>query len=153
MNVMIPPEAHVTHIPAADVTFPQSTAATGNVFNQSFSVIQSAVDRNDFIIQIRASSLTRWRKKLANLRSAKFPWSDLLLAVATVCVGAFLGSLVADIKPNTWQYVFFFTLMPCGAVGAGVAYLSLRGKPIADVRNEIQDLLEDLPDPASESKK
>jgi hypothetical protein len=119
----------------------------GNVEYEAFPVRKPEEDLNDFKVQVRASTLSRCRSRLAQASSASFPWHELALGVSTLAAGAVLGAIPADIKPGTQQAIFFYTVLPAIAVAAFVAYLFLRRSGVAEPAQAAADVLSELPDP------
>jgi hypothetical protein len=144
MEEFQPPPANATPLPAADVA---AAAPAGNVEYEAYPVRKPEEDLNDFKVQVRASTLSRCRAKLAQVSAPRFPWHEVALGASTLAAGAFLGALPADIKAGGLQAVFFYTLLPIIMVGAFVAYLFLRRLTIREPARAASDVLSELPDP------
>lgn len=143
---MQPPKPSVISLPAADVTIPRDRGSDG-VITKQFPIRVPEVERNEFMVSVRASSLKRARKRILLMQPESFPWHDLALAICTLSIGSFLGALAADIKPDEWKYIFFYSLMPVVGSGSGISYFFLRKKPTVEIRQHIEELLIDVPDP------
>ena len=139
----LPPPA-IANIPAADVLpAPDPT----EIAYQAFPVRSPEDDINDFIVKVKASTLRRCRARLTDIKPKKFPYGEVSLGVATMAWGAVLGALPAGIKPDTWQAIFFFNLLPVLATAATVGYLFLRHFSAVDYTQRAQEVLDQLPDP------
>ena len=138
------PPANATPLPVADVS---AAAAGGNVEYESFPVRKPESELNEFKINVRASTLTRCRARLAQISKPLFPWHEVALGISTLTTGAYLGALPADIKPGTIQSFFFSTILLVIAVASFVAYLFLRRSMLRDPADVATEVLSDLPDP------
>ena len=145
MQEFQPPPANAAPLPAADV---KAGPPTENLVEyEAYPVRKPEEDLNDFKVQVRASTLSRCRAKLAEVLTPRFPWHEVALGASTLAGGAFLGALPADIKAGTVQAVFFYTLLPMITVGAFVAYLFLRRSTVREPTHAASDALSELPDP------
>ncbi len=139
-----PPPPTAAGLPAADV---QASVAGSAVVHQAFPVRRPESELNDFVVQVRASTLTRCRSRLAKVSNARFPWHEIMLGISSLAFGAFLGALPADLKAGTYLAILFYTVMPILGVGTGVAFFFLRHKSGSDAAQEANEVLGDLPDP------
>lgn len=145
MNEFQPPPSNASALPAADV---QAVGGqTSPVVHEAYPVRRPEADVNEFIVQVRASTLNRCRSRLTRIANMAFPWHELALGVCTLAIGAFLGALPANLKPESRWTVFFYTIMPVLGVGSGVAFLFLRKKPSVDAAADANEVLRELPDP------
>lgn len=138
-----PPSAK--ELPAADVTAPAGSA--GAIVNQSFPVRQPEQDLDEFLIQVRASTLKRCRRHLERIRRGKLPWHEILLAFSSLSYGAVLGAVPANIPLGTPKWYFFFVALPVVGTGTAVAYFFKRKEAGPDASTVAGEVLEDLPDP------
>ena len=145
MEEFAPPPSNASALPVADVSAP--APAPTNVEYESYPVRKPEADLNDFKIQVRASTLDRCRKKLQAAAKEQFRWHELVLGLATVAIGAFLGSLPANLAAGSKKAIFFYTGMPVVGVAAFVAYLFLRRSGPAELSRVVTDVLAELPDP------
>ena len=144
MDDFQPPPPNARGLPAADLT---ASAQTSNVEYEAFPVRKPEEDLNDFKLQVRASTLTRCRTRLAQISNVSFPWHELALGVGTLAAGVYLGTIPAEIKPETAQSTVFNTIMPAVAASALVAYFFLRRGALVDPVRAASDVLSELPDP------
>ena len=142
---MEPPKPQVVSLPAADVTAPATTQE--NLLHVAYPVKKPEEEHAEFIIEVRASTLTRVRRKLTRLPAGRFPWPELLLGVSTAALGASLGAIPAGIDIKKPIGLFYFFALPVLCTGTGVAYFMLRRIPIVDGSKIANEILEDLPDP------
>jgi hypothetical protein len=142
---MEPPKPQVASLPAADVTAPASTPES--VVHRAYPVRQPEEEHAEFMVPVRASTLTRVRRRAKNLAQAKFPWPELLLGVSTAALGAALGAIPADVDINKPLGLLYFVAFPVVCAGTSVAYFMLRKNSILDASKAANELLEDLPDP------
>ncbi len=145
MDDRMPPLANAQPVPAADVTVPPADG--GSVVHQAYPLKQPEEEASEFIVQVRASTLRRTRRRLGSLVVVKFPWPEVLLGLATLCTGGALGAIASNVEWNCWKAKIFYLILPIIAVGAGVAYVMLRHLVPQAASSVAQDVLEDLPDP------
>ena len=123
-NNLEPSPPNTTELPVAYYTAPMGSANA--IVQQSFPVRQPEQDINEFIIQVRASTLIRSRRHLERIRTNKLPWHEILLALSSLSWGAVLGAIPANIPLGVWKWYFFFVFLPVVGVGTAVAYFFKR---------------------------
>src|SRR5712692_5290350 len=89
------PAPSVATVPAADVTAPPVDA--GSIVHQSYPLRQPEEDANEILVKVRGTTLRRVRKRLSTLLLGRFPWSEVLLGVATLFLGASFGALGSSV--------------------------------------------------------
>lgn len=142
---MQPPPPQVTTLRAADVSALAATAET--VVHQAYPVKKPQEEHDEFMLQVRASTLSRARHKTAELARGGFPWAEVLLSVSSLAWGGLLGAIPAALK---WEDVLgkiFYLALPIVGTGTLVAYILLRWNSVVDVRRVANAILDDLPDP------
>lgn len=139
-----PPPANASPLPAAEI---KAATTTENVEYQACPVRVPEEDLNDFIVKVRASTLTRCRTKLEQISEPNFPWHEMALGASTLAAGGFLGALPASMTAGTLGAIFFYTVFPIIAVASIVAYFFLRGLPIYEPASVVKDVLLEMPDP------
>jgi len=140
-----PPPPAVTSIPAADVHAP-----TGNgeeTVQQSFPVRKPEADRNEFLIQVRASTLLRCRRRLQQLATNSFPWPEVALGISSLTLGAFLSAITSGVALDSKLGIAFYAVLPAIGVGAAVAFCFLRVRATVDTASVCSEVLSELPDP------
>jgi hypothetical protein len=154
---MIDPQAPsptASAVPAADIVAPAGNV--GPIVHQSFPVRQPQEDANEIMVGVRGRILRRIRAQLTTLTKGQFPWPELLLGFATLCLGGFLGAIASSLpwavvaeataKPSA-RSILFYVVLPSLGAAASVGFFALRhisNRRAADVANAV---LEDLPDP------
>jgi len=116
------------------------------VVHRAYEVRIPKAELNDFIVQVRASTLNRIRAKLGEMEKGSFPWHELALAVCTLAFGGWFSALLADFRSSPSQAVVFNTVLPAVGAASLMAYIFLR-KSTVDVRSNAADVLNELPDP------
>lgn len=136
-------------LPAADVRFEsaEKNGSDKNFTTHTFPVRTPEEDRGDFLIQVRASTLKKCRRRLKGLADAGFPWAEVMLALSSLAIGATLGALPSDIPASYLRYKFFFFFLPPLAASSLVGFIFLRRLPATNGGATARDVLEDLPDP------
>ena len=143
MHDFDPPEPTAGPLPAADL---QATAV-GSVEYESYPVRRPEADLNDFKVQVRASTLSRCRGRLASATRRSFPWHELALGISTLAGGGVVGALPANITAGSTNALFFFSVLPVIAAASFVAYLFLRGSEVRRSADAVADALAELPNP------
>lgn len=148
------PPPNVVAVPAADVQAPPPNPAT--VVHESYPLLQSEEDANEILVRVRGSTLRRVRKRLASLKHEGFPWSEVLLGLATLSFGASLGALASKlpwaevesgIATPTISAILFYVVLPLIGAAAAVAFFMRRYHTRVQAASVATELLEDLPDP------
>ena len=146
MDEFQPPPPNAELLPSSDFT---ADELPERIEYQAYPVRKPEEDLNDFLIQVRASTLRRCRSRLVQLSHSTFPWHEVLLGISSLTAGAYLGALTSDnISKNSSQAIFFFTILPIIAVAAFVAYLFLRRSTLKESSEIGGEVLAELPDPA-----
>lgn len=132
-------------LPAADVQV--APARRGAVVYKAFPVRQPEADVNDFVVEVRASTLERCRGQLGQLAKLGFPWHEVALGVSTLAFGALLGALQTGVPLNSANGVLFYCVAPSVGAAAAVAFWFLRKRSSSDAAGIAKVVLQDLPDP------
>ena len=144
MTDLEPLRPNAQSLPAADVS---ASLSSVKIEYEAFPVKKPEEDINDFKVQVRASTLNRARIKLGSITDTGFPWYELCLGISTLCAGAYLGSLTADVKQSTVEHTLLKSVLPMVAIATFVAYIFLRKQATSDVAQGARDVLTELPDP------
>lgn len=148
------PPPNVVAVPAADIQAPPPNPAT--VVHESYPLLQSEEDANEILVRVRGSTLRRVRKRLGSLKYEGFPWSEVLLGLATLSFGGSLGALASKLPwaaveservTPTFSAIFFYVLLPIVGAAAAVAFFMRRYHTRVQAATVATELLEDLPDP------
>ncbi|MEM5018636.1 hypothetical protein WKH31_20305 [Metabacillus indicus] len=145
------PKETASSLPMADA---KMDPTNGNgVTSYYYQVKQPNEEKNDFLIEVRASKLRNIRRKVSQLADSRFPWHELLLGVSTTSLGAFFSGLLSDISLSSTKGIFVFILCPVIAMGAGVGYLFKRYVDLKLPRIMAKELLDELVDPDKTTEK
>ena len=135
----------IQSIPAAD--FKAEAGDQIGTTTRTYPVKQPEKDKNDFLVQVLASTLHRCRSKLSEIKQASSPYGEILLAVSTLFLGAIIGAWLAGITMKERSAIFFYVISPAIAVGGLVAYFFCRHISITDPSKTASEVLNELPDP------
>lgn len=142
-------EARLESLPVADTHAP---GLEGSPFvTQQFPVRHPADYRNEFLVQVRASSLREARVRLEELSSQGLPWREAALGFSMLAAGAALSAWASGVRIDTAKGALFFVLMPVISSASFVAYMFLRKLDGFD-RNRLKDVVSYLPDPDDTSE-
>ncbi len=114
-------ESGASATPVADVSYSESTLGAQAISaHYAYNIKIPNSDIEDFVIQTRASVLSKARQKLKDLTTKKFPWAELLLAMASGTLGSAISLFVTNGKtiPTTAWILSIIT------TGLGVTYYS-----------------------------
>ncbi len=142
------PAIKYVSVPEADVHIKESGRDTTLTIENSHPVKIPQNELNDFRIAIRASDINEIRAWL-NIRESKFPWAEIMLAIATTAFGLSIGGLISGINLRSWQSIMVVVFLLI-AVGTGTAYCFIRKNSIINMTQLAQQILKKLPDPEKE---
>jgi hypothetical protein len=134
-----------TTMPVADVRV--DGTSQGIMMTRTYPVKLPEEERNDFGVEVRASILRKCRFRLSQFKDAKFPWTEVLLSIATTCIGAILSALVAGIQIVSPQGIVSYVILPCVAIGTFITSILIRKLSQHNVADIAKEVLSDLPDP------
>ena len=138
-------DPQVDNIPAADI---RATASGEKVTRlREFEVRQTAEDRNDFVVEVRASVLRRARDRLGDLAHGRDFWPELLLAAATLLLGSALGAWQAGMACDAKRAPLFYVAFPVAGAVALTAYVAIRLFGGRMERATATSIMDDLPSP------
>src|SRR4051794_1288738 len=87
-------------LPAADV---KAGSEPPTVYSsRAYPVRRPVEDSADFVVEVMASTLRKARSRLTRAMGDGLPWGEILLALASILIGAFLGALPADMAAHPW---------------------------------------------------
>lgn len=141
-----PPQPSAEVIPIADVRLPTDS---GSVRHATYTVKRPEEEINEFMVECRATILTRCIEKLKEMRDSSFLWCEILLAIASLAIGTSLGALSSEISytndPIRWR--IFFMGLPFVGIVAVTAFLFTRRNSTQSIAGKAKEILEILPDP------
>ncbi|EVT83465.1 hypothetical protein [Vibrio parahaemolyticus] len=143
---MINPEqfSSARSMPTADIKAVASD--NGDITLQhSYKLVNSPVDESDYVVPLRASIMLGWRSKLEKLTTKKFPWAEVLLAMASLGAGAIASSIISGVKLADNLGVLFYVVTPCITLGAIVAYFFVRHIEMVSSSTVAQAILDEMP--------
>ncbi|EKY4879452.1 hypothetical protein QTU65_002782 [Vibrio vulnificus] len=138
-----------TSFPAADIKM-ESNGQDLTV-NHSYAVITPLSDKKDFMVTIRATALKDWRAKLSKLTNHSFPIAEVLLALSSCGVGAFLSALASNIEMASTKGIIFFNILPAITAALLVAYFFVRSNEDSSASTIATSLLESIPNPDNQN--
>jgi len=143
----------VESLPAADIKASNVQNQSSVFATRAFPVRVPNEEREDFIIEIRASQLSKPRVRLEKMSKSKFPWYELLLGTSTTLLGSTLGGWAGNMSLTDSKGFVFLVLFPIIGVAAFVAYFFLRQIEVINFSDSAQEILSELPDPKNTSDK
>lgn len=148
------PTPTASAVPAADVVAPAGNV--GPIVHQSFPVRQPEEDANEILVGVRGRVLRKVRIHLGLLTTSYFPWPDVLLGAATLCLGGLLGALGSSLPwavvngksvEPTARAILFYVILPTLGTGSTVGFFCIRHFTARSASDIAQSVLEELPDP------
>lgn len=104
-------------------------------------------ERNEFVVEVRASPLRRARQLLERIADQESSWTEPLLAASTLAWGGTLSAIVAGVGLGGWRTLFFYTFLPIVGAGAGVGWWLVRTTGNRAASELARRSLDALPDP------
>lgn len=142
-------EPAVKYFPTPDVkveTNEQDKITT----TREYPVIVPKSERNDFMIQVRASQINEIREVCEVVKNEKFPTGEVILFVASALIGSTISALFSDLKiTDVWGKVNFIFFPVCCAV-LGTIYFFKRKENSKNLFDTVQQVLKKLPNPKEE---
>lgn len=136
-----------TATPVADVRYSESELGAQSA-HYAYNVKIPDSDIEDFLIQTRASVLTKVRQKLKGLTAKKLPWAEGMLAIASATFGSAVSLFATAGKKPIPDTAWILSLV---TVGSGVTFFFLRDRSSLAAKTVAEDVLELLPDPEKTS--
>ena len=97
----------VMYFPIPDVkveTFEQDNITT----TRQYPVMVPKSERDDFMIQVRASQINEIRETFEGIKDEKFPTSEIILFLTSALIGSTISALFSDLKiTDTWGKINF----------------------------------------------
>lgn len=135
-----------TNCTVADVSINDTNIGSATT-TLTYSIRQPEEYVNDFMVSLRASEIRKVRKYCEDAKKSEFPWSEILLAISTTCIGCFLGALTSNIELNSLKGIIMYVVSLVIASGTFVAYLFIRKGSISDVNDLADKVKEYIVDP------
>lgn len=141
----------VMYFPTPDVKV--ETSEQDNITTtRQYSVVVPKSERDDFMIQVRASQINEIRETCEGIKDEKFPTSEIILFVTSALIGSTISALFSDLKiTDTWGKINFI-LFPIVCAVLGTIYFFKRKDNIKNLFEIAQQVLKKLPNPKEEKK-
>lgn len=141
----------VMYFPTPDVKV--ETSEKDNITTtRQYPVVVPKSERDDFMIQVRASQINEIRETCEGIKDEKFPTSEIILFVTSALIGSTISALFSDLKiTDTWGKINFI-LFPIVCAVLGTIYFFKRKDNIKNLFEIAQQVLKKLPNPKEEKK-
>lgn len=141
----------VMHFPTPDVKI-ESYEQDNITTTRQYSVVVPKSERNDFMIQVRASQINEIRETCEGVNNGNFPISEVILFVTSALIGSTISALFSDLKiTDTWGKInFIFFPIVCAILGT--IYFFKRNESLKNLSEISQQVLKKLPNPKEEKK-
>jgi hypothetical protein len=141
----------VMYFPTPDVKV-ETTEEDNLTTTREYSVVVPKSERDDFMIQIRASQINEIRETLNGVKDQKFPYAEVILFVASALIGSTVCAIFSDLKiTDNWGKVNFI-LFPIICAILATVYIFKRKDNMKNLHEVAQQLLKKLPNPQEEKK-
>jgi hypothetical protein len=113
-----------TSIPAADMLGVVNNKPI--TMKQSFPIKQPSNYKDEVMLYVFASSITRCRRKLLQIKDSKYPSAEILLAIACASIGATASATTSAVPLNSGRGIFFYIVLTIIAAASLTAYFMYR---------------------------
>jgi uncharacterized protein YacL len=138
-------------IPTPDVKV-ETTEWNDITTTRQYPVVVPKAERDDFMIQVRASQINEIREVCEGVRDEKFPVSEIILFVTSALIGSTISAFFSDLEiTDTWGKINFI-IFPIICAILGTNYYFKRKDNIKNLRDISQQVLKKLPNPKEEKK-
>jgi len=141
----------VKYFPTPDVKV--ETSEQDNITTtRQYSVVVPKAERDDFMIQVRASQISDIRETFEGVKNEKFPTAEVILFVTSALIGSTISALFSDLKiTDRWGQINFI-IFPVLCAVLGTIYFFIRKDSIKNIYEIAQQVLKKLPNPKEEKK-
>ena len=141
----------VMYFPTPDVKV--ETSDQDNITTtRQYPVVVPKSERDDFMIQVRASQINEIRETCEGIKDEKFPTSEIILFVTSALIGSTISALFSNLKiTDNWGKINFI-LFPIVCAVLGTIYFFKRKDSIKNLFEIAQQVLKKLPNPKEEKK-
>lgn len=141
----------VMYFPTPDVKV--ETSEQDNITTtRLYSVVVPKAERDDFMIQVRASQLNEIRDTFDGIKDEKFPITEIILFITSALIGSTVSALFSDLKVTDLWGKINFIVFPIICAILGTIYLFKRKDKIKNLYDIAQQVLKKLPNPKEEKK-
>lgn len=138
-------------IPTPDVKV-ETTEQDNITTTRQYPVVVPKAERDDFMIQVRASQINEIREVCDGVKDEKFPVSEIILFVTSALIGSTISAMFSDLKiTDTWGKINFI-VFPIICAILGTIYFFKRKDNIKNLYDISQQVLKKLPNPKEEKK-
>lgn len=141
----------VMYFPTPDVKV--ETSEQDNITTtRQYPVVVPKSERDDFMIQVRASQINEIRESCDGIKDEKFPTSEVILFVTSALIGSTISALFSDLKiTDNWGKINFI-VFPIVCAVLGTNYFFRRKDNLKNLFEIAQQVLKKLPNPKEEKK-
>lgn len=141
----------VKYFPTPDVKV--ETSEQDNITTtRQYSVVVPKAERDDFMIQVRASQISDIRETFEGVKNEKFPTAEVILFVTSALIGSTISALFSDLKITDGWGQINFIVFPILCAVLGTIYFFIRKDSIKNIYEIAQQVLKKLPNPKEEKK-
>lgn len=141
----------VNFFPTPDVKI-ETTEQDNITTTRQYPVIVPKAERDDFMIQVRASQINEVREVCNDIKNEKFPTSEIILFVTSALIGSIISALFSNLKiTDIWGKINFI-LFPIICAVLGTIYFFKRKDNVKNLFDIAQQVLKKLPNPKEEKK-
>ncbi len=141
----------VKFFPTPDVKV-ETTEQDNITTTRQYPVVVPKAERDDFMIQVRASQINDVREVCDGIKDEKFPTSEIILFVTSALIGSIISAMFSDLKiTDTWGKINFI-VFPIICAILGTIYFFKRKDNIKNLYDIAQQVLKKLPNPKEEKK-
>lgn len=119
---------------------------------RQYPVIVPKSERDDFMIQVRASQINEIRETCNAIKNEKFAIAEIILFITSGLIGSIVSALFSNLKiTDDWGKVnFIFFPIMCAVLGT--IYFFKRSENSKNLFEVAQQVLKRLPNPNEEKK-
>lgn len=137
---------NTTDMPAADTVIISSGNENATTDYQ-YIVRRPEEYENDFMVEVRASSLRKIRNIIVPAKNQKFSFHELFLSISFLCLGATISALSTGILLDSLEGRLLYILCPVISTGTLVSYIFIKKSNLQNLSNFATLVEENLVDP------
>lgn len=94
-------------------------------------VVNVSITEKSEMVAIEKEVIRKIKNECKKLKNICFPWSEILLSISSLLIGAFISALISQISYELkFLSVFFYTICPSFGLGLLVAYFLIKKNDI-----------------------
>lgn len=122
----------VKYFPTPDVKV--ETSEQDNITTtRQYPVVVPKAERDDFMIQVRASQISDIRETFEGVKNEKFPTAEVILFVTSALIGSTISALFSDLKITDGWGQINFIVFPILCAVLGTIYFFIRKDSIKNI--------------------